>query len=534
MIHKVHNGGQNMKIAKALGVLVLIVGVFAFGYWQGQSNTKGDHSTSAHSSPEANTASGSTEGHDMGSEGIDVSPEKQQLVGIRTAVAEVRPLVKKIRTVGIVTYDETRVAQVFSKVDGWVEKLFVNYTGKLVQQGQPLFTYYSPDLVTTQEEYLLALDAKQKLGSSSIKEISQGADSLLESAHRRLALWDISEDQIGELQKSRKPKRSLTLFSPISGFVIKKDVLQGMRVMPDKELYTIADLSTVWVNADIYEYELAQIRVGQKATIDLSYFPGRTFNGKVAWISPVLDEKTRTAKIRLEFPNREFILKPEMYANAEIEIDGGRKLAVPDEAVLDSGLRKIVFLDKGNGRFAPAEVKLGAKYDNLYEVLDGLSPGERILASASFLLDSESRLKEAMGAMAGMPGMEMEGTQGKDGMKGVKMDAPSKAGPQEKKINDLTLTLLTQPEKTKAGDNLVRLKITDKSGNVVKDAQVSFVANMTMPGMAPSKGDGKLSKEGFYEAKVNLAMAGGWEVTVIIRRPGQKEIQEKFPLTVAQ
>ena len=525
-----------MKIAKALGVLVLILGVFAVGYWQGQSNTKADHGTSAHSSAEANPAGGSMEGHDMGSMAtgeVNVSPERQQLVGIRTAVAEVRPLVKKIRTVGIVTYDETRMAQVFSKVDGWVEKLFVNYTGKLVEKGQPLFTYYSPDLVTTQEEYLLALDAKRTLGTSPIKEISTGADSLLESAHRRLALWDISEDQIGELQKSGKPKRSLTLYSPISGFVIKKDVLQGMRVMPDKELYTIADLSTVWVNADIYEYELANVHVGQKATINLSYFPGRTFNGKVAWISPVLDEKTRTAKIRLEFPNRDFILKPEMYANAEIEIDAGRKLAVPDEAVLDSGLRKVVFLDKGNGRFAPAEVKLGAKYDNLYEVLDGLSPGEKILASASVLLDSESRLKEAMGAMAGMPGMDM-GEQGKDGMKGMKMDAPSKAGPQEKKVNDLTLTLLTQPEKAKAGENLVRLKITDKAGNTVKDAQVSFVVNMTMPGMAPSKGDGKLSQEGFYEAKVNLAMAGGWEVTVVIRRTGQKEIQEKFPLTVAQ
>ena len=176
--------------------------------------------------------------------------------------------------------------------------------------------------------------------------------------------------------------------------------------MPDKELYTIADLSTVWVNADIYEYELANIRVGQKATISLAYYPARDFVGKVAWISPVLDEKTRTAKVRLEFPNRDFILKPEMYANAEIDIDAGRKLAVPDEAVLDSGLRKVVFLDKGEGRFEPAEVKIGDKYDGYYEVLAGLSPGERIVASASFLLDSESRLKEAMGAMAGMPGMD--------------------------------------------------------------------------------------------------------------------------------
>jgi Cu(I)/Ag(I) efflux system membrane fusion protein len=507
-----------MKIAKALGVLVLILGVFVFGYWQGRSNTKADHSASSHSSSEASAASGSMEGHDMGSEGINVSPEKQQLVGIRTAVAEVRPLVKKIRTVGIVTYDETKVAQVFSKVDGWVEKLFVNYTGKLVQKGQPLFTYYSPDLVTTQEEYLLALDAKQKLGSSSIREISAGADSLLESAHRRLALWDISEDQIGELQKSRKPKKSLTLFSPISGFVIKKDVLQGMRVMPDKELYTIADLSTVWVNADIYEYELAQIRVGQKATIDLSYFPGPTFNGRVAWISPVLDEKTRTAKVRLEFPNHDFALKPEMYTNVEIGIDAGRKLAVPDEAVLDSGLRKVVFLDKGNGRFAPAEVKLGAKYDNLYEVLDGLSPGEKILASASFLLDSESRLNEAMGAMAGMPGMDM----------GDMQTSTPGAASSEKKAGDLTLVLETQPAKPKLGENVIRLKVRDAKGNPVQDAAVNIAFAMKMPGMAPGNTTAKHVKDGVYEGKINLAMAGPWEITVSIQRSGQKPIQEKF------
>jgi Cu(I)/Ag(I) efflux system membrane fusion protein len=513
-----------MKVAKALGVLVLIVGIFAFGYWQGQRNTTADHTASSHSSGEANAASGSMEGHDMGSMAageVNVSPERQQLVGIRTAVADVRPLVKKIRTVGIVTYDETRVAQVFSKVDGWVERLFVNYTGKLVQKGQPLFTYYSPDLVTTQEEYLLALDAKQRLGSSSIREISAGADSLLESAHRRLALWDISEEQIGELQKNRRPKRSLTLYSPTTGFVIKKDILQGMKVMPDKELYTIVDLSTVWVNADIYEYELAQIRVGQKATINLSYFPGRTFNGKVAWISPVLEEKTRTAKIRLEFPNPDFLLKPEMYANAEIEIDAGRKLAIPYEAIMDSGLRKVVFLDKGEGRFEPAEVKVGNRFDGYYEVLAGLSSGEHILASASFLLDSESRLKEAMAGMAhgDMPGMETK--------------TPPKAGPREKKVQDLTLTLVTQPEKPKAGENMLRLKVTDKSGAVVKDAQVSFIANMTMPGMIPSKGEGKLSKDGYYETKTLLAMAGEWEVAVSVRRPGQKEIQERFKI-VAQ
>ena len=514
-----------MKILKVLGALIVLAGVFAIGYWRGQSDPQANPQSSGPADMGTGVGSQSMPGHDMTSGGVNVSPAMQQMVGIRTATAEIRPMIQKIRTVGIVTYDETRVAQVFSKVEGWIEKLLVNYTGTLVRKGQPLFTLYSPDLVATQEEYLLALKAKQTLGSSSIKEISAGSDALLESAHRRLTLWDVSEEQISDLEKTGKPKQNLTLYSPIGGFVLKKDALQGMRVMPDKELYTIADLSTVWVNVDIYEYDLAYIRVGQKATINLSYYPARDFVGKVSWISPILDEKTRTAKVRLEFPNRDFILKPEMYANAEIEINAGRKLAVPDEAVLDSGLRKIVFLDKGEGRFEPAEVKIGNKFDGYYEVLEGLSPGQRILASAGFLLDSESRLKEAMGAMAGMAGH--------GDMKGTDTQAAVKAGPQEKKVQDLTLTLLTQPDKPKAGENVIRLKITEKAGQLVKDAQVSFVFNMTMPGMVPAKGEGRLSKDGFYETKTMLAMAGQWEVTVIVRRPGQKEIQGKFTVVAS-
>jgi len=251
-----------MKSAKILGLVVLISATFVLGYyWRGRSEIPAGDSAASHGSTEPKAESGSMAGHDMSEGAVNVSPEKQQLVGIRTAVAEIRPLVKKIRTVGIVAYDETKVAQVFSKVDGWVEKLFVNYTGKLVEKGQPLFTFYSPELVSTQEEYLLALRANERLGSSSLKEISMGSASLLEAARRRLVLWDISEEQIEELQKSGQAKRSLTLYSPINGFVIKKDAFQGMKVMPDKELYTIVDLSTVWVNADIYEFELAPIRI---------------------------------------------------------------------------------------------------------------------------------------------------------------------------------------------------------------------------------------------------------------------------------
>ncbi|HET9131569.1 MAG TPA: FixH family protein, partial [Terriglobia bacterium] len=254
-------------------------------------------------------------------------------------------------------------------------------------------------------------------------------------------------------------------------------------------------------------------------------------------------EKTRTAKVRLEHPNPGYRLKPEMYVNAEIKIPGKTRLSIPEEAVLDSGLRKIVFVDKGNGHFEAKEVKLGSKMDGYYQVVSGLTAGEKIAASSVFLLDSESRLSEAMGAMAGMPGMSMEGmagmqgmegTKGMEGMKDMKMGMPAKSGPTEKKVQDVTLTLSTQPEKPKAGENVLRLKITDRNGKPVTDAQVSFQYTMNMAGMTVSQTDAKPSKDGVYETKVNFAMAGEWDVTAIVRRPGQKEIQEKFKVAAAQ
>jgi membrane fusion protein, copper/silver efflux system len=464
---------------------------------------------------------------------VMVSPEKQQLIGIRTAVAERKPLTKSVRTVGVIVYDETKLSQVYSKIEGWIDKLYVNFTGKLVEKGQPLFTIYSPDLLATQQEYLLAIKAKERLSTSSIPEVRSAAVSLVEASKRRLALWDISENQIRELEERGEAQRTLTLYASHSGFVIKKDVHHGMKIMPDKELYTIADLSTVWVNVDIYESEIPLVRLGQRASVTLSYDSGATFNGKVSFIYPTVDEKTRTAKVRLEFPNPGFKLKPDMYVNAEIKIDGGRHLAVPEEAVLDSGVRKLVFIDKGNGHFEPKEIKLGAKMDGYYQVLSGLNEGEQIASSSVFLLDSESRLSEAMGAMMGMPGMSMEGMAGMPGMD-MKTGTSPKTGPVEKKVQDLTLTLSTQPEKAKAGENILRLKIADKNGKPVTDAQVSFQYTMAMPGMVLSKADAKVSKDGSYDTKVNFGMSGEWDVTVVVRRAGQKEIQERFKIVAAQ
>jgi Cu(I)/Ag(I) efflux system membrane fusion protein len=531
---------MKMTIAKKLlGTLVLLVsavGLFAAGYFwalrgMDHAMSGGANMSNAEGMKGMENMAGMSSMQGMSGMApgmVMVSPEKQQLMGVRIATVERRPMVRTVRTVGTITYDETKVTHVHSKIEGWIDKLHVNYTGKLVEKGQPLFTIYSPDLLATQQEYLLAIKARERLSASSIPEVRSGAASLVEASKRRLALWDISENQIRELEEKGEAQRTLTLYAPHSGFVIKKDANQGMRIMPDKELYTIADLSTVWVNVDIYENEIPFIRPGQTASVALSYDPTGTFNGKVAFIYPYVDEKTRTAKARLDVPNPGFKLKPEMYVNAEIKIDAGQHLAIPAESVLDSGLRKLVFVDKGNGHFEPKEVKVGAKMDGHYQVLSGLEKGQKIAASSVFLLDSESRLSEAMGAMAGMPGMSMEGMAVMQGMEGMKMDALAKAGPMEKKAGNLTLTLSTQPEKTKAGENLLRLKITDQAGKPVTDAQVAFHYTMNMPGMVLSKANAKLSKDGFYESKANFGMMGEWDITVIVRRPGQKEIQEKF------
>ncbi len=516
------------NVLKVFGVIVFSGVLVAAGYFWGQS--KVDQQTGAGQPSESSDMAGMKGMSDMsGMAGMNmapgtamVSPQMQQLMGVRTAVVEARSLSKTIRAVGTVAYDESRVRRVYSKVDGWVDKLYVNATGAFVSKGQPLFSIYSPDLMATQSEYLMAKKHYESLATSSIPEVKTGASALVAASKTRLALWDISEQQLRDLEQKGEAQRTLTLYSPYSGFVIKKDINEGMKVMGDQELYTIADLSSVWVNVDVYEGDIPFIKVGQRADVSLSYSSGEPLKGRVSYIYPYLDEKTRTVKVRLEHSNPGYKLKPEMYVNTEIKIPGETHLSIPEEAVLDSGTRKIVFVDKGDGHFEAKEVKLGAKMEGFYQVTSGLEDGEKVAASSAFLLDSESRLAEAMGAMAGMAGME-----------GMKMDQPAKAGPAEKKVGDLTLTLSTQPEKTKPGENTLRLKVADKSGKPVTDAQVSFQYTMAMPGMVLSKAEAKHSKDGFYETKANFAMAGTWDVTVVIRRAGQKEVQEKFKVIAA-
>jgi Cu(I)/Ag(I) efflux system membrane fusion protein len=330
---------------------------------------------------------------------VMISPEKQQLIGVRTGKVERRSFERTIHTTAQLTADETKIAHIHVKVSGWIDKVYVDYVGQLVKKGQPLFTLYSPDLVATQEEYLIAKRGQASLGSSPFQEVSDGSNSLFRAARDRLKLWDISDEQIKKLDETGEVTKNLIFYSPIAGFVTDRKAFPQTSVTSETELYTISDLSTIWANLDVYEYEVPHIHVGQAVELELSYYPGRKWHGQVSYIYPMVDAQSRTLKVRVQLPNPELELKPQMFADAQLKVNYGSKVVVPAEAVLDSGNEQIVFVVHDGGMFEPRRITMGPQFDNSIVVLSGLKPGEQIVVSGNFLIDSESRLKSAMGGM---------------------------------------------------------------------------------------------------------------------------------------
>jgi RND family efflux transporter MFP subunit len=337
---------------------------------------------------------------------IKVSPAAIQSMGVTTTKVQVRPLSRVTLAVGMVTFDERSLNVITTKMDGWVERLNVRATGDPIHRGQALLSIYSPELVTTQQEYLLALKNLKTMQKSKIPEYQEGARRLLAAARQRLKYWDIPDSQIDELQQTGQVRKTLTLNSPVNGIVTKRMVTQGMYVKAGMPALEVADLSTIWVDADIYQYELPWIKVGQPVTMTLDYLPGESFQGRIDYIYPYMKEATRTARVRLRFPNPGLKLKPEMFAQVKIESPViHNAVVIPSDAVLDTGTKQHVFIALGKGRFEPREVKLGVLgNDGMREVLSGLKGGEEVVTSAQFMLDSESRFREAVQMM--MPSME--------------------------------------------------------------------------------------------------------------------------------
>jgi Cu(I)/Ag(I) efflux system membrane fusion protein len=401
---------KGLSLLRWVGFLAVIVAVGVGAYWWFTVRTSElMHPTQATEgkavTPSALSQPPKASSSDVQNKGVMVSPQKQQMIGVKTEPATIRDLTHTIRTVGQVEVDERRLTHMHTKLEGWVQELYVKFTGEQVQKGQKLFEMYSPELVSTQEEYLLALKAVRSLGDSEFPEVAQNARSLLEVTRQRFSLWDITPDHIRDLEKTGKVLRTLPLHAPSSGYVMHMAVREGMHVVPAMELYALADLSTVWVLADVYEYEIPLVELGQQATMTLSYFPGQTFTGKVTYVYPILETKTRTVKVRFELPNPQWALKPGMFANIDLQIPRGKRLVVPNTAVLDSGTEQLVFIDQGQGMFEPRKVTVGVRTRDAYEILEGIQAGELVVTRGNFLVDSESNLKAATEMM--MPGMDM-------------------------------------------------------------------------------------------------------------------------------
>ena len=468
-----------------------------------------------------------------------VTPARQQLMGVTTALVSMRPLQTEIRAVGKVAYDEQRLTHINLRISGWVEDLFVDTTGQLVRKGQPLFTLYSQELVSAQEEYLLAMKANKQIQNSPLLETRHQTAQMVQSARDRLRHWTLTDAQIDDLARRGKPQTYVTIYSPVAGYVIDKQVFKGTLVKPEMTLYAIADLSTVWVEAEVFEYEMPFVHVGQEGILTLAAYPGETFRGEITFIYPYLNQEARTNTVRLVFRNPKLRLKPDMYGTVQIQVNRGSKLAVPEEAVLDSGIRQIVYVVRGEGMFEPRQVTLGPKVGGYYEVVEGLALGERIATSGTFLLDSESKLMASsnmMGAL-GMGGIQMEQAHmGKMDMgmdkamtgPGMTPENTTPAGTSQKQAADLKLAFTTHPSPVHIGENRVQVTVSNQQGTPVSPAQVQLTFTMPMPGMLPTTIPMTAKAEGTYEGTVNLGMAGHWDLTILIQRAGQSDIQETF------
>jgi Cu(I)/Ag(I) efflux system membrane fusion protein len=332
--------------------------------------------------------------------GVKIGTAKVQKLGVRTEAAALRDLSRPVRAVGRIEIDERRLYAVAPKFEGWIEKLHVNVTGQPVARGQALFEVYSPELVSAQREYQVAARGMASLGAAT-PEAQDSIRQVAEAALVRLRNWDISDEQIVQLKNGAEPRRTLSLRAPAAGIVMEKKALQGARFMPGEALYQIADVSSVWVLADVFERDIAAIQVGQKAVVYVDAYPGKTFEGKVSYVYPTVNAQTRTVPVRIELANPGGLLRPAMYANADLKVGaGGTALTVPLSAVIDSGTQQRVIVQKDEGRFEPREVKLGIRGDDYVEVREGVREGEQVVVSANFLIDSESNLKAALGGMS--------------------------------------------------------------------------------------------------------------------------------------
>ncbi|HEV2175873.1 MAG TPA: efflux RND transporter periplasmic adaptor subunit [Terriglobia bacterium] len=439
---------------------------------------------------------------------VQLTPQRMQSIGVQTGLVERKPVEDEIRTVGNVELDETRLAYVQVRFPGWIQKVFADSTYQYIHKGQPLFTIYSPDLVTTEQEYLLAKQNRNDLAQSSVPGVASGAASLLDAAAERLKQWQVPEREIAQLESTGKVRHELEIDSPVSGYITERNALPNMYVQPETKLYTVADLSTVWVYAEVFQSDMERIKAGNPAAVTTDAYPGRNFSGRIDFIWPQVDMTTRTERVRLVFSNPDMKLTPGMFVNVRLAIPMGRQLTIPASGVLQSGTRQIAFVDHGNGYLEPRDVQLGARVGDDFIVQKGLKSGERIVTSANFLIDSESQLQAALGAFAPPP---------PGAGAGAAMNAPA---------TQASIDFSTVPAPPHKGDNTFRVKLTENNGSPIAGAQVAvtfFMPAMPAMGMSAMRPVFNLSDKGGgnYEGPGKLESGGTWQVTIVAQKNGQ-------------
>jgi Cu(I)/Ag(I) efflux system membrane fusion protein/cobalt-zinc-cadmium efflux system membrane fusion protein len=440
---------------------------------------------------------------------IQLTPQRMQSIGIVLGKVASKSVTSDLRFYGNVQVDERRQAYVQTRFAGWIRKVYADATGNFIGKGQPLFTIYSPDLVATEQEYLLAKKNAESLQRSSVSGVASGASSLFNAAKERLLQWEVSPEEIEELDQGGKPITDLTVYSPVSGYITDKKALPNMYVQPETMLYTVADLSDVWVLAQVFQSDAGKIKPGDVAEVTLDAYPGRIFNGRVEYILPQFDTNTRTLPVRLVFSNPGLKLKPGMYVNVGVKLGLGRQLVVPASAAFHSGTKNLIFVYQGEGNIEPREVELGPQVGDQIVVSKGLKAEEPIVTSANFLIDSEAQLQAAAGAFVPPP---------PGAGQAASMNAPAQ--------QQANVELTTDPEPPHKGSNIVRVKLTGQDGKPIMGANVSvtfFMAAMPAMGMSAMKtvinaGD---KGGGMYEGKGDLGSGGTWQVTIRAQQNGQ-------------
>ena len=489
-----------------LAINLLLLGGGGALWWRAHSTavSKVAPAATVVPAPEGSAGTGSRgPSHESPLAPVPISSQQLQRIGVRIGEVRRKSVSDVIRTTGSVAIDERGLAYVQVRFSGYIQKVFVDSTYQYVRRGQPLFTIYSPELLSTEREYLLARESQRRLARSPDPAVARDAASLVDASAERLALWGVPRREIERLRATGRVRRDLVIDSPVTGYVTQREALPNAYAEPGTRLYTVANLSTIWVFAHVFQNDLGRIKVGDRARLTVNTYPGARFTGRVDFIYPEIDPATRTARVRLRFANPTLKLVPGMFVNVSLEAPMGEQVVIPASGVLQTGTRQIVFVDRGDGYLEPRDVRLGAEVGDEYIVLKGLKPGERIVTSANFLIDSQSQLQAALSAFA-----------------------PPPAAPRTAGVPQVRLAVSLQPNPPRVGRNLIRVTLTDPKGGPVNGAQVSatfVLPAMPAMGMAGKQVSVQLSPvgNGTYQGSVTLAGGGTWQVVVVARKGDQ-------------